>query len=178
LIAYDRSGKKGEARSGGPHYTFAKEDHRVTVYCFYTADAEFGLGFIKLYERPEIGVPVRRARWGNPSSRTLPSNSTHRDSTHPNLPPFGASAKIRPTAWGRTWLYVLSRPDSRHRGGPHRCNRTATSNVPSSASEKAGPSTWNVRQHTSRGTNRGSAQPPPSSHNHHQQAPCQQWPRR
>jgi hypothetical protein len=48
LIAYDRSGKKGEARSGGPHYTFAKEDRRVTVYYFYIADAEFGLGFIKL----------------------------------------------------------------------------------------------------------------------------------
>jgi hypothetical protein len=48
LIAYDRSAKKGEPRSGGPRYSFAKEDRRVTVYYFYIADAEFGLGFIKL----------------------------------------------------------------------------------------------------------------------------------
>jgi hypothetical protein len=31
LIGYDRSAKKGEPRSGGPHYTFAKEDRRVAV---------------------------------------------------------------------------------------------------------------------------------------------------
>jgi hypothetical protein len=48
LIGYDRSAKKGESRSGGPHYSFAKEDRRVTVYYFYIADAEFGLGFIKV----------------------------------------------------------------------------------------------------------------------------------
>jgi hypothetical protein len=48
LIGYDRSAKKGEPRSGGPHYSFVKEDRRVTVYYFYVADAEFGLGFIKL----------------------------------------------------------------------------------------------------------------------------------
>ena len=48
LIGYDRSAKKGEPRSGGPHYSFAKEDRRVTVYYFYIADAEFGLGFIKV----------------------------------------------------------------------------------------------------------------------------------
>jgi len=48
LTAYDRSAKKGEPHSGGPHYSFAKEDRRVTVYYFYIADAEFGLGFIKL----------------------------------------------------------------------------------------------------------------------------------
>ena len=48
LTGYDRSAKKGEPRSGGPHYSFVKEDRRVTVYYFYIADAEFGLGFIKL----------------------------------------------------------------------------------------------------------------------------------
>ena len=48
LIGYDRAAKKSEPRSGGPHYSFAKEDRRVTVYYFYIADAEFGLGFIKL----------------------------------------------------------------------------------------------------------------------------------
>ena len=48
LIAYDRSAKKRQARSGGPHYSFVKEDRRVTVYYFYIADAEFGLSFIKL----------------------------------------------------------------------------------------------------------------------------------
>jgi hypothetical protein len=48
LSAYDRSAKKGETGSGGPHYGFVKEDRRVTVYYFYIADAEFGLGFIKL----------------------------------------------------------------------------------------------------------------------------------
>ncbi len=48
LIAYDRSAKKRQPRSGGPHYSFVKEDRRVTVYYFYIADAEFGLGFIKL----------------------------------------------------------------------------------------------------------------------------------
>src|SRR5262249_20789110 len=48
LIAYDRSAKQGQPRSGGPRYSFAKEDRRVTVYYFYLADAEFGLGFIKL----------------------------------------------------------------------------------------------------------------------------------
>jgi len=48
LTAYDRSAKKAEPGSGGPHYSFVKEDRRVTVYYFYVADAEFGLGFIKL----------------------------------------------------------------------------------------------------------------------------------
>jgi len=48
LTGYDRSAKKGEPRSGGPHYSFVKEDRRVTVYYFYIADPEFGLGFIKL----------------------------------------------------------------------------------------------------------------------------------
>src|SRR6266700_7222417 len=48
LTAYDRSAKKGESGSGGPHYSFVKEDRRVTVYYFYIADAEFGLGFIKV----------------------------------------------------------------------------------------------------------------------------------
>jgi hypothetical protein len=48
LTAYDRTAKKGEPGSGGPHYAFVKEDRRVTVYYFYIADAEFGLGFIKL----------------------------------------------------------------------------------------------------------------------------------
>ena len=48
LTGYDRSAKKSEPRSGGPHYSFVKEDRRVTVYYFYIADAEFGLGFIKL----------------------------------------------------------------------------------------------------------------------------------
>ena len=43
LIAYDRSANKGEERSGGPHYSFVKEDRRVTVYYFYIADAEFGV---------------------------------------------------------------------------------------------------------------------------------------
>ena len=48
LTGYDRSVKKSEPRTGGPHYSFVKEDRRVTVYYFYIADAEFGLGFIKL----------------------------------------------------------------------------------------------------------------------------------
>jgi hypothetical protein len=48
LTAYDRSAKEGEPGSGGPHYGFVKEDRRVTVYYFYIADVEFGLGFIKL----------------------------------------------------------------------------------------------------------------------------------
>ena len=48
LNGYDRSAKKSEPRSGGPHFSFVKEDRRVTVYYFYIADAEFGLGFIKL----------------------------------------------------------------------------------------------------------------------------------
>src|SRR5207302_4300023 len=43
-----RSAKNGEPRSGGPHYSFVKEDRRVTVYYFYIADGEFGLHFIKL----------------------------------------------------------------------------------------------------------------------------------
>lgn len=48
LTAYDRSAKKSGTPTGGPHYSFVKEDRRVTVYYFYIADAEFGLGFIKL----------------------------------------------------------------------------------------------------------------------------------
>jgi hypothetical protein len=34
LSGYDRSAKKGEPRSSGPHYSFVKEDRRVTVYYF------------------------------------------------------------------------------------------------------------------------------------------------
>jgi hypothetical protein len=48
LIGYDRSANKADRRSGGPHYGYAKQDRRVTVYYFYVADPEFGLGFIKL----------------------------------------------------------------------------------------------------------------------------------
>ncbi len=48
LTGYDRSAKKGQRQPGGPHYGFVKQDRRVTVYYFYLADAEFGLGFIKL----------------------------------------------------------------------------------------------------------------------------------
>jgi hypothetical protein len=48
LTAYDHSAKKGQRQPGGPHYGFVKQDRRVTVYYFYVADAEFGLGFIKL----------------------------------------------------------------------------------------------------------------------------------
>jgi hypothetical protein len=48
LIAYDRSAKRAGGPSGAPRYGFVKEDRRVTVYYFYIADAEFGLGFIKL----------------------------------------------------------------------------------------------------------------------------------
>ena len=48
LTAYDRSAKTGEPKAAGSRYGFAKEDRRVTVYYFYIADAEFGLGFIKL----------------------------------------------------------------------------------------------------------------------------------
>jgi hypothetical protein len=48
LTAYDRSAKAGEIRAAGARYAFVKEDRRVTVYYFYIADAEFGLGFIKL----------------------------------------------------------------------------------------------------------------------------------
>jgi hypothetical protein len=70
LIGYDRSAKKGEPRSGGPHYSFVKEDRRVSVYYFYIADAEFGLGFVKLcayfpYPRQSMGT---RARVGEPAS--------------------------------------------------------------------------------------------------------------
>jgi hypothetical protein len=61
LTAYDRSAKKGEAGSGGPHYGFVKEDRRVTVYYFYIADAEFGLGFIKLCAY----VPYPGKVWAN-----------------------------------------------------------------------------------------------------------------
>jgi hypothetical protein len=45
---YDRSAKTGEPKAAGSRYAFVKEDRRVTVYYFYIADAEFGLGFIKL----------------------------------------------------------------------------------------------------------------------------------
>ena len=48
LTAYDRSAKSGEFKAAGTRYAFVKEDRRVTVYYFYIADAEFGLGFIKL----------------------------------------------------------------------------------------------------------------------------------
>ena len=48
LTAYDRSAKTGEPKAAGSRYGFVKEDRRVTVYYFYIADAEFGLGFIKL----------------------------------------------------------------------------------------------------------------------------------
>lgn len=48
LTAYDRSAKAGEFKAAGTRYAFVKEDRRVTVYYFYIADAEFGLGFIKL----------------------------------------------------------------------------------------------------------------------------------
>ena len=48
VTAYDRSAKTGAPRTGAPHYSFVKEDRRVTVYYFYIADVEFGLGFIKL----------------------------------------------------------------------------------------------------------------------------------
>jgi hypothetical protein len=49
LTAYDRAAKRGgPPRGGAPHYGFVKEDRRVTVYYFYIADPEFGLGFIKL----------------------------------------------------------------------------------------------------------------------------------
>ena len=48
LTAYDRSAKTGEPKAAGSRYGFAKEDRRVTVYYFYIADAEFGLGFIKV----------------------------------------------------------------------------------------------------------------------------------
>ena len=48
LTAYDRSAKTGEPKAAGSRYGFVKEDRRVTVYYLYIADAEFGLGFIKL----------------------------------------------------------------------------------------------------------------------------------
>jgi hypothetical protein len=48
LTAYDRSAKTGEPKAAGSRYGFVKEDRRVTVYYFYIADADFGLGFIKL----------------------------------------------------------------------------------------------------------------------------------
>ena len=40
LTAYDRSAKKGAPRSSGPHYSFVKEDRRVTVYYFYSATSK------------------------------------------------------------------------------------------------------------------------------------------
>jgi hypothetical protein len=48
ISGYDRSAKAGTPRIGAPHFSFIKEDRRVTVYYFYVADPEFGLGFIKL----------------------------------------------------------------------------------------------------------------------------------
>jgi hypothetical protein len=48
MSGYDRSPKTNTPRTGPPHFSFVKEDRRVTVYYFYIADAEFGLGFIKL----------------------------------------------------------------------------------------------------------------------------------
>jgi hypothetical protein len=49
FTAYDRSAKEGAPRfAGAPRYTFVREDRRVTAYYFYIADAQFGLGFIKL----------------------------------------------------------------------------------------------------------------------------------
>lgn len=49
FTAYDRSAKpSGQPRPGAPHYAFVKADRRVTVYYFYIADPDFGLGFIKL----------------------------------------------------------------------------------------------------------------------------------
>src|SRR5213076_3283420 len=48
LTAYDRSAKTGEPKAAGSRYDFVKEDRRVTVYYFCIADAEFGLGFVKL----------------------------------------------------------------------------------------------------------------------------------
>lgn len=44
FTAYNRSA----GQPGAPHFSFVKEDRRVTVYDFYLADAEFGLSFIKL----------------------------------------------------------------------------------------------------------------------------------
>jgi hypothetical protein len=49
FTAYDRSAKEGAPRfAGAPRYSFVREDRRVTAYYFYIADADFGLGFIKL----------------------------------------------------------------------------------------------------------------------------------
>jgi hypothetical protein len=49
FTAYDRSAKPaGPRRPGAPHFAFVKQDRRVTVYYFYVADPDFGLGFIKL----------------------------------------------------------------------------------------------------------------------------------
>jgi hypothetical protein len=47
FTAYERSVKQGRPRPTA-HYAFVKEDRRVTVYYFFVADAEFGLGFIKI----------------------------------------------------------------------------------------------------------------------------------
>ena len=48
FAAYDRSKIKRGGRRPTAHYAFVKEDRRVTVYYFYIADAQFGLGFIKI----------------------------------------------------------------------------------------------------------------------------------
>jgi hypothetical protein len=49
FTAYDRSARQpGTRRPGAPHFAFVKQDRRVTVYYFYVADPDFGLGFIKL----------------------------------------------------------------------------------------------------------------------------------
>jgi hypothetical protein len=51
LTAYNRTAKRAgppQAHAKAPYYAFVKEDRRVTVYYFYIADPDFGLGFIKL----------------------------------------------------------------------------------------------------------------------------------
>jgi hypothetical protein len=75
LTGYDRSAKKGEPRPGGPHYSFVKEDRRVTVYYFYIADAEFGLGFIKLCAYFPNPAKCGRMDMSGPSGRRLPKVS-------------------------------------------------------------------------------------------------------
>jgi hypothetical protein len=61
LTAYDHSTKAGKPKAVGSRFAFVKEDRRVTVYYFYVADAEFGLGFIK----PCAYFPYPGKVWAN-----------------------------------------------------------------------------------------------------------------
>jgi len=96
LTAYDRSAKAGEFKAAGSRYTFIKEDRRVTVYYFYIADAEFGLGFVKLCAY----FPYPGKVWLNGHVRHEAPSNPSGDESAPPLGCRSSRTKLR-AAWPR-----------------------------------------------------------------------------